>query len=170
VSNHIVTLDVRPDLEQGRSPFARILDRVRQLSEQEDLLLLAPFEPVPLFKVLAEHGFGYSAQRNESGDWQVLFSRGLPVAKEVERTAGTPVSLSANEMAWDLDARNLEPPEPMVRILETVGNLPKGVTLRASTDRRPIHLYAQLQERGFTGQSEEQPDGSYITFIRHCSR
>lgn len=52
----------------------------------------------------------------------------------------------------------------MVKILETLAVLPEGTELRA--DLRPMHLYAQLESRGFTGQSEEQDDGSVLTIIR----
>jgi hypothetical protein len=38
--------------------------------------------------------------------------------------------------------------------------------MRARTDRRPIHLYPLLEQRGFTGETEEQHDGSFITTIR----
>jgi TusA-related sulfurtransferase len=65
-----------------------------------------------------------------------------------------------------VDARGLEPPEPLVRILEAISNLPNNAELHARTDRRPMHLYAQLEQRGFTGESEEQTDGSFITHIR----
>ena len=67
----------------------------------------------------------------------------------------------------ELDARGLEPPQPLVTILEAVTTLSPGAMLRARTDRRPMHLYAQLEERGFTGDSQEQADGSFITHIRH---
>lgn len=68
----------------------------------------------------------------------------------------------------EVDARGLEPPQPLVVILEAAARLPDGAELRARTDRRPMHLYAQLQERGFTGKTEEQPDGSFVTTI-HCA-
>lgn len=68
----------------------------------------------------------------------------------------------------ELDARGLEPPQPLLRILEAVAALPDGAALVAHTRWRPALLYAQLEERGFTGESEEQSDGSYITHIhRH---
>jgi hypothetical protein len=66
----------------------------------------------------------------------------------------------------DVDARGLEPPQPMVKILETLATLPTDAALRARTDRRPVHLYPMLEARGFAGQSEEQSDGSFITHIR----
>jgi TusA-related sulfurtransferase len=65
-----------------------------------------------------------------------------------------------------VDARGLEPPQPLVRILESLASLPDGAAMRAQTDRRPMHLYGFLEERGFIGTSEEQPDGSFVTVIR----
>ncbi len=65
----------------------------------------------------------------------------------------------------DVDARGLEPPQPLVKILEAVTALPAGARLRAHTDRRPMHLYAQLEERGFKSESVEQADGSFITYV-----
>ena len=76
--------------------------------------------------------------------------------------------MNSNETTVTLDARGLEPPQPLVVILEALGNLPEAGVIRAHTDRRPLHLYAQLEERGFTGESEEQHDGSFITTIRHA--
>lgn len=66
----------------------------------------------------------------------------------------------------DVDARGLEPPQPMVKILEALAVLPAGAELRAHTQRKPAHLYAQLEERGFVGETKEQSDGSFITKIR----
>jgi quercetin dioxygenase-like cupin family protein/uncharacterized protein (DUF2249 family) len=66
----------------------------------------------------------------------------------------------------EVDARGLEPPQPLVKILESVGTLKQGSRLLARTDRRPMHLYSQLEERGFTAETEEQPDGSFLTQIR----
>jgi hypothetical protein len=54
----------------------------------------------------------------------------------------------------------------MIKILETLAKVPADTELRARTDRRPIHLYAQLEERGFSAQTEEQTDGSFLTHIR----
>jgi hypothetical protein len=53
-----------------------------------------------------------------------------------------------------------------VKILEAVSALPPGASLCARTDRRPMHLYAKLEARGFFGETQEQPDGSCITHIR----
>lgn len=68
----------------------------------------------------------------------------------------------------ELDARGLEPPQPMVRILEALAGLPTGAVLRARTDRRPMHLYPLLAERGFLAKTQEQSDGSFLTLIRRA--
>lgn len=68
----------------------------------------------------------------------------------------------------ELDARGLPPPEPMVRILETLAGLPPNTELHARTDRRPMHLFLQLESRGFHADCAEQPDGSFLTLICHA--
>lgn len=71
------------------------------------------------------------------------------------------------ETQWiELDARGLEPPQPMLKILEAVAVLPAGTALAARTDRRPMLLYPQLEERGFTCETIAQSDGSHLNHIR----
>jgi uncharacterized protein (DUF2249 family) len=168
----IVTLDVREDLRAGRDPFARIMEAVRGLEPDQELLLIAPFEPAPLFAVLARMGFSHHATPTQTGDWEVLFSRSsAPTAAGTQPPAtsqshcGCGCAPSSAKVV-EVDARGLEPPQPLVKILEALARLPPGASLRARTDRRPMHLYARLDERGFLGESEEQSDGSFITHIR----
>ena len=166
MSETVVTLDVRDDLRQGREPFSKILSAVAALDEGQGLRLLAPFEPLPLFRVLERQGFSHQAWPTDSGDWEVLFSRSADAAVPKPRTAASSPPAGGGAADLEVDARGLEPPQPLVTILEALATLPAGATLRARTDRRPMHLYAQLQERGFTGESEAQSDGSYVTHIR----
>lgn len=65
----------------------------------------------------------------------------------------------------ELDARGFEPPQPLMKTLEAVATLPEGATLRLLTRWRPALLYAELEKRGFIGESEVQSDGSFITHI-----
>lgn len=170
MSANTTTLDLREDIRAGREPFAKIMAAVAGLAAQENLLIIAPFEPAPLFHVLAKQGFAHESKQTPAGDWQVLFSR------NAEAAAKTPVALATasdcchapaiSSEIVDLDARGLEPPQPLVTILEAISSLPPGATLRARTDRRPMHLYAQLESRGFVGESAEQADGSFITHVR----
>ena len=66
----------------------------------------------------------------------------------------------------ELDARGLEPPQPMMKILEALAALPEGATLAAHTDRQPLLLYPMLEQRGFTYETNSQTDGSHLTQIR----
>lgn len=171
MSNKTVTLDVREDLQRGREPFGKIMQTVAALKPNEELLLIAPFQPTPLFGVLAQRGYGHEATQLPSGDWEVRFSQsgGKPSSEAPKKP--TPKAAGAEctgSPVLDVDARGLEPPGPLVKILEAIATLPAGVTLRAHTDRRPMHLYAQLEERGFHGETEEQKDGSFITKIRRA--
>ena len=177
MSSEIVTLDVRDDLHRGREPFSRIMGTVAQLRPDEKLRLVAPFEPVPLFAVLAQQGFTHSARQIANGDWEVLFEREVGRASRLPSEPGASVKQSCVGSAdadrrdacptlIEVDARGLEPPQPLVKILEALAGLPAGAGLRARTDRRPMHLYAHLEERGFVGETSEQTDGSFLTHIR----
>jgi len=64
-----------------------------------------------------------------------------------------------------IDARGLEPPEPLVKILNSVEMLASGESLTAQTDRRPLLLLESLVERGYANHCEEIPHGGYVTTI-----
>ena len=166
------TLDVREDIRRGREPFSKIMQAVGRLEDDENLLLIAPFEPAPLFAVLAQQGFLHQSKITAEGDSEVLFFRApdanslpQPAASQAAESSRVGRKACSGPPVLEVDARGLEPPQPLVKILEAVATLPQGVRLRARTDRRPMHLYAQLEERGFRGESEEQPDGSSVTYV-----
>ncbi len=69
-----------------------------------------------------------------------------------------------------LDTRGLEPPEPLVRILEALHNLPPEGEIHAHTDRRPMHLYPMLESRGFQGETQPADDSGFLTVIRRIAR
>jgi uncharacterized protein (DUF2249 family) len=169
MSNKTVTVDVRDDIRSGREPFSKIMNAAAALQTNECLLVIAPFEPVPLFRVMEKQGFVHTGQTTTSGDWEILFTR-----QTTKGRAGSPLPAGGLPMSGaspasaqivEVDARGLEPPQPMVKILEALVALPVGAALRARTERRPMHLYPHLEERGFTAATEEQPDGSFLTHI-----
>lgn len=69
----------------------------------------------------------------------------------------------------DVDARGLEPPQPMVRILEALATLPPATALRVWTDRRPLHLYPLLEERGFRAETTEVAGQGFLSLIRRAT-
>ena len=56
-----VKLDVREDIRNGREPFGKIMQTVARLKDNEQLLLIAPFEPAPLYAMLAQQGFSHQS-------------------------------------------------------------------------------------------------------------
>lgn len=170
---NIITLDVRPDFRAGQSPCGKIQDALANVGRNETLRLLVPFEPIPLYEVAATKGLSHLTTRSPEGDWEVFFNRDSTPTPNTAAAAAPSVACGCGcsqgePEVLDVDARGLEPPQPMVKILETLAALSANAALRARTDRRPVHLYPMLQARGFTGQSEEQSDGSFITHIRRA--
>jgi len=68
-------IDARPIIAGGGEPFETIMAAVADLAADEELVVLAPFEPVPLEGVLSSQGFAYDAAEIGDGDWQVTFRR-----------------------------------------------------------------------------------------------
>lgn len=146
------------------------MEAIQLLGPRQDLRLLAPFKPLPLLSVLARKGFSHVEVPLNDGDWEVLFSRRNvdplePSARSEPSAAIDRTGRCADPMV--VDARGLEPPQPLIAILEALPGVPVNGSLHALTDRRPVQLYQHLAERGFAGETEERPDGSFITHIRH---
>lgn len=71
----MATFDARPIIAAGGEPFSDIMAAVAALGKDEELVVLAPFEPVPLEGVLSSRGFSYHATGLGDGGWQVTFRR-----------------------------------------------------------------------------------------------
>ncbi len=63
-----------------------------------------------------------------------------------------------------LDLRGLQPPEPIVRILDALERAP-GEPLRAILPHEPVPLYGLLRERGFSCTGAPRADGSFEVLI-----
>lgn len=171
-----MVVDVREDLRRGRQPLRRILQALQAVARGQDLLLLATFEPVPLYRLAALRGFAHEARPLGGGDWEVRFrrrgrgdrtpaERGRP-SGEGQPALGNGVAPPEGEARWTrLDNRGLEPPEPMVRTFGALGGLPAGEVLELHNDRRPLFLYAHLEERGYRYQTVDGPDGSALVRV-----
>ena len=162
-----VHLDVRDDIRRGQEPFARIMATVKALAPDEVLVLRAPFEPVPLYGALAKRGFAHWTLRLADDDWSIWFHR--PGAGKAAPPAAAPASRPAAPRPRTIDVRGLEPPEPMVRILEAVERLQPGDAIEVLHERRPMFLYPQLDDRGFVHETDEPEPGTVRIVIRHGS-
>lgn len=111
-------LDVRPILSEGGEPFTAIMEAVAALAPGQSLRLLASFKPIPLFQVLGAKGFEPSAREIGNGDWEVIFTPANAIPPGPEQTERSSPPASGDdwpEPVMELDNRDLEPPEPMVK-------------------------------------------------------
>ncbi len=65
-----------------------------------------------------------------------------------------------------VDARGLEPPEPMEKIMQVLALPGPGQRIRMLLHREPFPLYAILAERGYRHETRMEADGSYVILIR----
>jgi len=163
-----VDVDVRPILRAGGEPFEQIMEAVNVLKPGEGLRLFATFKPTPLLHVLGSKGFTHVAKELDGGEWEVVFSpSGTPPTNEA--SVGT---TAHNDTLWpepikNLDNRELDPPEPMVKILATAETMQPGEVLAALLRREPLFLFPELAKRGHSWRGGFEADGkTYRVLVR----
>jgi uncharacterized protein (DUF2249 family) len=167
----VVEVDARPILARGEEPFGAIVGAAARVGPGQALRLLVGFEPVPLYGVLAKQSFGHTARQLAPDLWEVRFVRQdvvrpadpTPADEPRPSEADTPAAPTAT---MTIDVSELVPPEPMVRILETLAALPPGATLLVHHVRRPVHLYPRLDELGCQHETRELAPGRVEILIR----
>lgn len=142
-------LDVRPLIARGEEPFSMIIGAARRIPVGEALSLRSPFDPVPLREALGKQGFeAYTTGVGD--DWITIFRRLREAGKQNSRkpapaiASDTPVTAEIT-----IDVSELIPPEPMMKILGALEELPEGGQLTVHHVRRPMHLYPRLDEMGY---------------------
>jgi uncharacterized protein (DUF2249 family) len=172
-----VVLDVRPIISSGSDPLKVILKTVKELKEGEALHLVNSFEPIPLYSVLGQRGFEHFTRRG-NGDWHVYFYRkqavtgssqitdsGLPITGKTFSTANIPQGDQEDRIV-ELDVRGLAPPEPMMRILETLTELDEKAVLLVHHHREPMMLYEKLEQRGYSAVTERIREDYFKVLIQ----
>jgi uncharacterized protein (DUF2249 family) len=168
-------LDVRPILRDGGEPFSAIMQAVDALAPGQSLRLLATFKPIPLFHVLGSRGFEPTAREIGNGDWEVIFTPAdSQPGDEIPQPEPAAAGADAADESWpapvtEMDNRDLDPPEPMVRTLEGVEALSPGQTLAALLPREPLFLFKELEARGHMWSGAFEPEGHYRIVIRRGS-
>ncbi len=77
--------------------------------------------------------------------------------------AGGPATDPAVERL--IDAREMEPPEPLERTLEALDELQPGQRVRLLLPREPFPLYGILDRYGWRHETQQQPDGTFVILI-----
>ncbi|MEH6950998.1 DUF2249 domain-containing protein [Nitrobacter sp. NHB1] len=167
MTTQFMDVDVRPILRAGGEPFGEIIAAVAKLQPGQGLRLLATFKPTPLFQVLGSKGFSYEAREIGGGDWEVLFTPGTAAGAAPARTTTATDDGAWPEPVQHMDNRDLDPPEPLVRILAATEAMARGEVLSALLCREPAFLLPELAKRGHAWHGGFEPDGkTYKILIR----
>ncbi|WP_117195191.1 DUF2249 domain-containing protein [Rhizobium terrae] len=158
-------LDVRPILRNGGEPFEAIMTAVGALQPGQGLKLFAPFKPQPLYRVMDAKGFDHDVVELDGGDFEVRFTPRLEEAVALSENAVSPELWA--EPSVELDLSDLDPPEPMQRILAEAETLGAGEVIFAVLAREPVFLFPELTRRGHQWVGNFDRDGSaYRIMIR----
>lgn len=162
-------LDVRPILAAGGEPFGAIMAATREVAPGQRLCLEAPFEPLPLYRVMQRKGFVAWCEQEGPEHYRVHFLRRLEQGAEgrVARTLSEADWASYTAEVW-VEA-NLEPPLPMMRVLEALARLEPGQRLLVHHVRRPVHLLARLEQDGHPYALRELGPGRVELLIEKAS-
>ncbi len=166
----IIGLDVRPILAGGADPLEQILAHVAELPPDAILRIEAPFDPVPLRRLLAGRGYGSSSRQISEHHWQIFFKK--------QDTPPLPdlIDLPDFPMVWrdgilEMDLRGLMPPDPLVAVLKVIesgrGWADNNPVFTVWLSRDPIYLHPELVERQWhTEMIRQDSDGLLIRIIR----
>lgn len=158
-------LDVRPTLRNGGDPFQEIMGAVNALAPGQALKLFATFRPQPLLRVMASRGFAYAAREIAGGDWEVIFTPQLQSSASVETSRDAEAPETWPDPADHLDLTELEPPEPMTRILARIEEMQPGSVLFALLSRAPVFLFPELERRGHQWAGNFDQTGSTFRIL-----
>ena len=64
-----------------------------------------------------------------------------------------------------LDVRGMEPPEPLEKVLEAIGDFVPGDKLRLVIDCRPLPLYRILERNAFAYREAPGTESNYVISI-----
>ncbi len=156
---NIEVIDVRPLLESGREPLPVILDAVSRLSAGCVLCVRAPFEPVPLYGLMASRGYGVTSKKKRDGDvdsyWEVLF---YPLT-ETEADEPMPDSAGSNESETEglvrIDLRGESLREGLERMSIALEGLRYDDVLLVQHDHDPATLRSHLDQSVFSHRDED---------------
>jgi uncharacterized protein (DUF2249 family) len=150
-----------------RQKHAMIFARWADLPIGDHFVLINDHDPVPLyyqFAAMFPGAFTWDYVVPGPDEYRVRITR-VAVSPQTPAVAPPRASVPTPPPADLLDVRGLEPPEPMLRILNAAEQLQAGRRLIACTERRPIHLFTELERRGFACRCEDQADGSVMTTL-----
>ena len=152
-------LDVRPYLDQDIDPLKEILKLAGSVKTGECIKIINSFEPVPLINLLHDQGFLHEVEFVEENLVVTWFekneepianlSEGHPVSVD-KRTFDSVLNQFSQEKIRCIDVRQLEMPQPMLRIIANLEELAVDELLYVHHKKFPVFLIPELTKRGLT--------------------
>jgi hypothetical protein len=68
-------IDVRPIIASGGEPLSEILAAAGEIPVGGLLMVVAPFEPMPLYGLMRQMGFSHEIRAEAGGSYRVVFRR-----------------------------------------------------------------------------------------------
>ncbi len=130
---------------------------IKGMKEEETLLIINTFEPVPLLNILQKRGYIYQTERPEPGVVHCYLQKAGTVTptnevtevRENETNDFSSIETRFKGKLTEIDVRELEMPMPMVATLEALEKLNEGEALYVHHKRLPRYLLPELENRGY---------------------
>ncbi len=164
-SDKIHQLDVRPIIDSGKDPFQNIMAAVKELKDDEILLIINSFEPIPLYSVLGKKGFEHWTEKGSDSFKIYFYKDNTNIRDENILEAKSTSNVVDFKNVIELDVRELVPPEPMIKILETLSQVDENTVLLVHHHREPMMLYPKLEERGYEAVSNKIEENYFKVVI-----
>ena len=140
-------VDVRPVIAAGDCPFSAVTGLAAGIPPAGGLVIDAPFNPVPLRRVLADKGFATYAKQQAESHWRVWCRREQSAS---DKPAGGGPATWRNADGVHIDVRGMEAPGPLTSILGLIdGGGHDGVVV-VHHNRQALFLFPELAERGWS--------------------
>jgi uncharacterized protein (DUF2249 family) len=164
-------LDVRPIINAGKDPLKDILNKIRELEKDEALVIINSFEPIPLYSLLAKKGFRHLTEKGDDAFKVYFYQKSqdeiMPGESETQYDMSKQkVKEEEAENIIDIDVHDLQPPEPMMKILENLWRIDENSVMIVQHHREPNLLYPILEERGYNAVCDKTGENNFRITIR----
>lgn len=161
------TIDVRPILAEQGEPFGAVMAIVKSLPEHAGLIIEAPFNPLPLRRVLGRMGLATYGERLVDEHWRIwCASEGKPMGGDKSATSVGGAAIWAEADGIHIDVRRLAAPAPLHAILSLIDSGRHDGVIIVHHEREPLFLYPELAERGWTHAIIEGEPGEVRLVLR----
>jgi uncharacterized protein (DUF2249 family) len=169
-SKQVIEFDVRPIINSGEDPLRSIVKKVKEISKGQVLKIINSFEPTPLILLLKKQGFeSYVDLVNEQLVETYFYKKDNTKVEINEPTSAASdwdhYVQKFNNKTKTIDVRELEMPQPMLTILDSLDHLSPENALFVFHKRIPVFLLPELKNRDFDFRIKEINDNEVHLLI-----